>query len=65
MIYIQGTRDIIIVLPKAKVFGRTPRFLLFGLWRWPPKFNSKRFGLGFCLKIILFLSLKREKHKEC
>ena len=44
-------------LLKAKVFGRSRSFSLFGLWLRPSKFNSKYLAFSFVLKCLV-LSLK-------
>ena len=38
-------------LPKAKIFGQSQSFLLFGLRLWLPKFYSKYSAFGFVLKM--------------
>ena len=51
-------------LPKAKVFGQSRSFSLFGLRLRPPKFYSKYSAFNFVLKISLFLSLKEDRLKR-
>ena len=41
-------------LPKAKVFGQSQSFSLFGLRLWPPKFKSKYSAFGIVLNMSFF-----------